>query len=70
MMVRFRGERRGRAAHLERGWKLRIAGADPLRPEEDAGAAEVELVSATRGEREALRRAGFALSANRQRRAA
>jgi len=33
MKVRFKGERRARAAHLERTWRLQVAGADPYRPE-------------------------------------
>ena len=71
MKIRFKGERRSRAAHLERTWRLRVAGADPYRPEEPEVSSDLVVVSASRAEREALLRAGFAIrAARRDRRAA
>lgn len=62
MRVRLRGEHRTRAAHIERAWRLRVAGADPYRPEEPEVSSDLEIVSANRAEREALRKAGFAIA--------
>lgn len=64
MRIRLRGERRARTAHLARSWQLNVAGADPFRPEEP-DTRDVLIVSATREEREALRKAGFGLADER-----
>jgi hypothetical protein len=66
MKIRIRGDRRARAAHLERTWRLQIVGADPYRPEEPEVSTDLEIVDATRSEREALRKAGFAIGATRR----
>lgn len=65
MKIRLQGERHVRAANLERLWRLQVEGTERFRP-----GAEVELVSATRVEREALRKAGFVIRTRRSRRAA
>lgn len=64
MIVRYRNGGRPLTAHLERKIVLAVRGVDPYSAEESDelnGPHGLEIVSATRVEREQLRKAGFAI---------
>lgn len=61
MKVRYRQGGRPLNAHLERKHVLAVSGADPYDANDPETFDDLEIVAATRVEREQLRKAGFAI---------
>jgi len=61
MRIRYRQGGRPLTAHLERKMVLAVRGADPYGADDPETFDDLEIVAATRVEREELRKAGFAI---------